>query len=267
MKSKSLIAFAAAFAVTVAPSFAQEEASPPAGLPVDQAIELARIVNAAGDETKDAIATVVKDVFSNVEDVAACVGDLSAALAAAVVAQGSRQVAQNLADIVGAIAASAPGDEASALAERAAATIVTATGSRAFAELVPEEIADAVADAVEDPLSVVTAKDATDTRALFARIYEILTPDTYTMHTDLDAHFLLGNGPGAGSGKVGPGGMAAYGKAWVYGPDGSIVLLPGGKDGGGKDDGSGTPPGGSKKPPKKPVRPTPKPSPTPVGNR
>lgn len=263
MKNKFLLAFAASFAVIAAPAFAQEDAAAPAGLAEDQAIELARIVNAAGDDTKEAIATAVKDVLGNAEDAAACVGDLSAALAAAVVAQGSRQVAQNLADIVGAIAASAPGDAASALAERAAATIVTATGSRAFAELVPEEIAAAVADAVEDPLSVVTAKDATDTRALFARIYEILTPDTYTMHTDLDAYFLLGNGPGAGSGKVGPGGMAAYGKAWVYGPDGSIVLLPGGKDGGGKDGGKD---GGSKKPPKKPVNPTP-PSPTPVGLR
>lgn len=263
MKIKILTVFAAAFAVAAIPVLAQEQGeAAPAGLSEGQALELARIVNAAGDETKDAIATAVKDVLSNAEDPAAIVDDLAAALAAAVVAQGSKDIFQNLADIVAAVAASAPGDAATALAERAAATIATASGISAFSELVPEDIA--VADAVEDPLSVVTAKEASDNRALFARIYEILTPDTYTMHSDGDANFLLDNPPGT---KVGPGGMATYGKLWIYGPDGSIVLLPGGKTPGGDNEKPGKEPDGSKKPPKKPVGPTPRPSPTPVGRR
>ena len=264
MKRKILTAVAAAFAAAAIPAFAQDQGeSAPAGLSEDQAIELARIVNAAGDETKDAIATVVKDVFSNAEDPAAIVDELAASLAAAVVAQGGKDVVQHLADIVAAISAAAPGDASSAFAERAAATISTASGISSFSELVPEELAESVADAIEDPLSVVTAKEVADNRALYTRIYEILTPDTYTMHSDNDAHFLLGNG----SGKVGPGGMAAYGKLWIYGPDGSIVLLHGGSTPGGDNDKPGKKPDDSKKPPKKPVGPTPRPSPTPTGRR
>ena len=77
MKNKFLLAFAASFAVIAAPAFAQEDAAAPAGLAEDQAIELARIVNAAGDDTKEAIATAVKDVLGNAEDAAASGAALS----------------------------------------------------------------------------------------------------------------------------------------------------------------------------------------------
>lgn len=206
MKRKTLTALAAAFAVAAIPALAQEQGeSAPAGLSEDQAIELARIVNAAGDETAEAIATAVKDVLSNAEDAASVVGDLTAALSAAVVAQGGKDVPRNLADIVAAVAASVPGDAASALAERATAVIVVATSSRSFSELVPEDIAAAVADAADDPLSVITARDAADARALFLRILAILTPDTYTTHSDIDALFILANrsdGTGTGVGHA-----------------------------------------------------------------
>ena len=264
MKKESFRAFAAAILAAMAPAlFAQGQDEAASGISADQALELARIVNAAGDDTKEAIGTVVKDVLASAGDANAAAGEISAALAAAVVAQGGKDVAQNLAEIVAAVAATAPADGASALAERAAAAIVAATGIRSFADLVPEGIATAAADAAEDPLSVITAKDARDLRDIFTRIYTILTPDTYTTHGDGDAVFMLGTGSAA----VGPGGMATYGKTWTYGPDGSIVLLGQDTD---KDEGAGGKPGDNAgRGGKTPSRPTPgpRPSPTPVGNR
>lgn len=249
---------------TAAPALRAQEAeaeTPPVGVSDGQAVELARIVNAAEpDDVKDAISTVVKDVMASADDANLAAGQISAALAAAVVARQGPNTPELLAAIVAAVSASGSGDSASALAERAAASIVAATGTKAFVEFLPESIASAASDAADDPLSVLTAKDANAVKALYAKVLEILTPDRYAVGTDNDAVFVRDTTSATGRALAdAEAAAAAAAEAAARARERDRLR---GRTSGGDSDGGEPPhrPGGSRPP-------RPRPSPTPVGRR
>lgn len=203
---QKFFAVAAVLAATAPALVAQEEATAgepaaePSGLTQGQALDLARIVNAASpDEVKEAIDTVVRDVIASAGDTNRVAGQLSAALAAAIAAKDAPTGPAELAMIVSAMADSAQGDASAALAERCAATIAAVSAMTSFADKVPEEISTAVADAVADPLSVISAREAYSFKEIFDYVLRVLTPGTFHLGTDGDAVFVI---PMSGSGET-----------------------------------------------------------------
>ena len=236
------------------------------------------------------------------KDFAGKVGELSAALSAAEVAKETPKLGEALAGIVTAVSENG-GDDAVALASRAAATVAAVTGDKGVAKALADK---ALADAAKKPDSVLSGADKTALKELYEKVLAALKPGKYAMKGDGDkvdtgkAADAKDKGKGgkdgdaaaaAGAGAAGAAGASEGGSE--DGSDGSEGGSSGGSDGetpaGDPVDqtvdnpheyhatpttlsGMGVPNGATEvtppSTPKKPSKPkTTKPSPTPVGLR
>lgn len=170
------------------------------------------------------------------KDFAGKVGELSAALSAVEVAKETPKLGEALAGIVTAVSENG-GDDAVALASRAAATVAAVTGDKGVAKALADK---ALADAAKKPDSVLSGADKANLKDLYEKILAALKPDKYGMKGNedkvdagkaADAKDKDGkDGKGGKDGKDGKGGdsAGAAGAAGAAGSDGSAA---GGSDG------------------------------------
>ena len=220
MKNRFHTAFAAsallALGFAAAPAFADSAADKVTGY-----VEIARSVfggdKTAGDVVSDKIAGADQGV----------VGELAAALSAAEVAKDDPAVADALAGIVSAVN-DAAGDDAFDFASRAAATVAAVTGLDIAGSLSDE----AVADAANDPDSVLDATEKADLKDLYEKVLAALKGAGYKMKEDGDKVVIdpaaTGDEAGEAGGSDGEAAAGSDGKA-AGGSDGKAAA---GSDGG-----------------------------------
>ena len=141
------------------------------------------------------------------KDFAGKVGELSAALSAVEVAKEAPKLGEALAGIVTAVSENG-GDDAVALASRAAATVAAVTGSKDVAKAISDK---ALADAAKKPDSVLSGADKAALKELYEKVLAALKPDKYGMVGDKDKASLDGKAAADKNAKKGSDAAASEG--------------------------------------------------------